>query len=1178
MAYFLQGPARRWSLVLLLLAALWQASAAEVAPAAEQSAAEQPKPKQYVAVVTGPTTPKTESTQQGNSEPEPQYVLLQYRSAERARHFVETAILRHVLSRDYEPVDVLTTTADAPGSERKAWTFRQVTDSATRTLEMVLAPFPGGGFELYLYGEEISESDNKPKNNSDLPKIKAGCDDLLKKLGEATLGGPNDRLLTYPLSYVQADRAVATLKSLGYPVIEYSEKKWKPNEQRPIAPDQIFTPEETSAFTRPVVINLIDSEATTLVKQETEVGWGRQENTTITGGQTLGSVTDAVPQQRLLIVWDERDRASLDELLGRLQKEIDFPARQILIEALVIEVDKDRLLDLGVDFEISKDNWKYSFLESTDEAGLPLALPFTYTWNQPAAKTFLTFMGSLRALADRGEAKVLSRPSVLVLDNRQARIKVAEEIPYTKEIQGTAGGFTIQNTAFLTAGIILNLRPRATFDNSEVSMQVETIISSAGPARVLPETGALIAPTIQSRQVQTIVRVSNDTPFVIGGLISLTDQNQRVGVPGLMKIPFLGRLFRKENVVEDRKEVIVVITPHIIEEDDRRFAYTIPRDDEIFDSFGAELFRNVYRLRASDVFDLSFIYANPTHKDNLKKIEELAREFSSEEFTSVPPVDRDRLIRELEERSKTDLRGALGEEALDTFLTFFSGDVPGEEILVQRMMIELLERPDPGRKNLFAQPPSFDDYVPLEKVRLFQNNDIPRIQGLDTYKKCDLRKDTLIIEFRQAPSAAIQPPHPDVWCQPVCPTNPSEACFLNDLRARYKRGTPAIFLNKQPLFRRKPSTRTDSPKQHFEELLQSVLALERMLELNHCSTCSTPTFPLTLKAFHVGREVVFPTREDLQNRDYVIDRRTARLFYETLDYYRAFSEEYSRRDGDLKTRLATLSARRNQSRLQEWLEGWLDDWSEAWSAVYWREPAQDQARKVGAYRSRYSAAASSPSPIPVPPKEITSVSWSDDPNLPMRCTPRFLTTGVKVACIESAYLFARTCEVEYQELALVKPGDEWEIANWYVETPRAPCSVDLYARLQAGPPPEKPGASEVLAAVDDWEDAWERQRVDDYLAAYSGRFVPPPGQGRWEWKRTRRERVARPARIAIVRRHEELTLLTPDRAEARFEQLYRSNLYCDIVDKTLLFAYETGGWKIISEEARPRKIPCNPLP
>ena len=359
---------------------------------------------------------------------------------------------------------------------------------------------------------------------------------LLTELAAAPLDPERDNVVPYQLSYVQGDRAIAVLRTLGYPVIEH-----KRSTDNAAGYDDIFEQvpaPQAGLLARPLVIKLVDADETSLVTGQTKLGDPELE-----GGQPLESVPDSAPPQRLLIVYDKNDTDSLDRLIAHLEREVDVPAKQILIEALVIELNHDRLLDLGVDFKGKKDNVDLSFEQSSGG----LVQPFLFNFTQPTPRTLLEITAKLRALEDRGQATVLSRPSVFVLDGRQARIKVGDNVPYTSKVTIGNGGTLVSETTYLKSGIILNLRPRASADNSDVTLQVEAIISSPGPSRVLPDIGALLAPTLQSRQIQTLVRVANDTPFVIGGLIANNDQQSTSGIPGLSRIEFLhlGALFRK---------------------------------------------------------------------------------------------------------------------------------------------------------------------------------------------------------------------------------------------------------------------------------------------------------------------------------------------------------------------------------------------------------------------------------------------------------------------------------------------------------------------------------------------------------------------------------------------------------------------------------------------------------
>lgn len=879
------------------------------------------------------------------------FLVLPYRSPARARSFLDAAILRYVCPRGYLALDgankVPCRQSAALGEGGSLWRFVKSGGVAgLKSLDLMLIPSPGGGYELHVMGT-VSGADGK-KLNADLSGLKKDLEAFLEGLKSAPLGVPGDQLFAYQLSYVQADRAVAVLKTLGYPVVEYKKDADAAHQPVETVFDTIFTEIPSNAsLSRPAIIRLIDSEPTSLVRDQASFGGGGT-GSELTGGQKLVGISDSAPQQRLLIVFDEHDRASLDTLLARLQRDIDVPARQILIEALVIELDRDRLLDLGVDFKGRKDGSEFSFTESGG-----LVQPFLFSFERPYPKTLFEFMAKLRALVDLGQATVLSRPSVFVLDGRQARIQVGDDIPFTSELD-ISNGVVVSKNTYLKTGIILNLRPRAASDNSDVTLQVETIISSPGPSRVLPDLGILIAPPIQSRQVQTIVRVANDTPFVIGGLIAQTDQTNTIGIPWLSTIPILGRLFRKENVVNDRKEVIVVITPHIVAADDPTFSYTIPRDatsagtgygrsrpvgsarlhgdgaercqlsrkdpifeprapseqidqESIFDSFDSELFRNVYRLRSSDIFDLTFITESPEVRTAVLEVQNLTGKLTSAKFTGRPPIDPAEFEKEVARRLREELCPSeqvdcLGQEQESTFLTLFDGGAPGEEILVHHMMIRIIERL------------GFSACVPPENVIFFpreQSHGLdPRFLTRDEFiRSCLESEKTLIMAFPPKASSheflekclqqedegaapiisslgAFSPPSVQLTCSFV-----EDAKYIDRLRACNRRkedGTwewQAILLNRTFDQRRDRNTLA---------LLQSVLALERLLDLN-----DSGTFPRTLDSFHVGRELVFPTREGLQTRRHLIDRGTAQLFYETLDYYYSFLKAYEQKTTSL---------------------------------------------------------------------------------------------------------------------------------------------------------------------------------------------------------------------------------------------------------------------------------------
>ena len=798
--------------------------------------------------------------------------------------------------------------ADVDGVEEF---HRTASDRTRRCLEIGRSRHPNGDWVLQVFGSRGDTGEPNP----DVARVYGIFETLVREIDQAPLDPLTDRVLPYQLSYIQADRALSILEQLGYSVVRFGLKN---NATLTGAvQDQLFEAVAAEAgLRRPVVIQLIDSGRTSLVTSER----GTKGDTTLTGGSELDGITSGVPEQRLFIVTREDEDKELERLLNLLTERIDVPARQVLIEALIIELDDERLRDLGVSFQGKDDGWSFSFNDPT--AGLP----FIGTFTRPSVDTPYELTASIQALLDEGEAQVLSRPSVLVLDGRQARIKVAEEIPYLKALQSVDGGDgMITEISFLTAGIILNLRPRASSDGSEVTVQVEAIISSAGPSAVTSD-GIPVAPSVQSREVQTFVRVANDTPFVIGGLIATTESTNVTGIPGLARIPGIGRLFRKENRVADRKEVAVIITPHVVEVEDRDFSYVVPKDypqdvpasqrrfskgapgtGDLFDSFDSRLFRNVYRLRSSDVFDFGFLHDSEDYRRLRQRVERTAKSISRLGSTEVPAIDRDTLVAEVRHRLEaqcSSYKENLGrpidatpapltyvpehqKSPVENLLQVLEGGVPGEEILVQRMLYGILKE---DRFRRFAEEIDSDNVIYFEKDDLGGIN-VKFFTELKREYDARTRDDpgvTLVISFDPGadPGSVFSPPLASIsWVG-------REAGGYQDYQEALRDGNPRETAGDGGWLRQEIRLSAGfgfDPWRH----LQLTLMLKRLLELNQGRGL------LTLPGFHPGREVVFPTVQDLRERNHLVDRKTAQLFYETLDYYWAFEQEYRRLRAEL---------------------------------------------------------------------------------------------------------------------------------------------------------------------------------------------------------------------------------------------------------------------------------------
>ncbi len=648
-------------------------------------------------------------------------------------------------------------------------------------------------------------------------------------------------LHSFSPSYVQTDRLLAALKALNYSVVEFSAAPG------PSSLEQIFSP-AAAGQSLPLIISLPAAQKTSLMDAPGQQamsgpnsGYGSAGSTTggsmssnssvpDIGGTYLHGITSAAAQQRLLVAYDPEQPETLQILLDRIRNHIDVPARQIVIEALVIEVNKDKVRDIGINFSSADGRWTGDF--QRDEAGsqLPLILGFS-----DQVDALGEFQARIRALVSKGEAEILSNPSVMVLDGRQARIQVGQQIPVTNST--TTASFVQQAIEYFPVGIVLNLRPRINADLNEVSMQVETIVSSVTQRGIglSVDSDVVVAPVVDNRQVQTYVRVADNTPFIIGGLISTENARSKQGVPFLSELPLIGSLFRRSVNSRVKNEVIVVLTPHIVPLHDSSFSHVRPKDSAIFESSENQLFRDTYRLRSGEVFDLAYIRDSAV----LDAMRERAR--------SIAELDPER-------RYEPQIAALL------------EGKIPGEDILARRMLWETVR----NRK--------YERFIDLRKIVFFEQVD-EEMKGYRfsflQQKLQGLKRQALVLGFKPESGADFAQPAASVRRLSGDSPEVEQLIGFQPVDASGA-GETHIVLNGQ-----------DDQSTSGLDWLRGALIMKWIIDLN-------PNLPMTLDAIYTGRQIVYPTREDLSEGFHFIDRRTARYWNELQHYYPAFESEMNR--------------------------------------------------------------------------------------------------------------------------------------------------------------------------------------------------------------------------------------------------------------------------------------------
>jgi len=167
--------------------------------------------------------------------------------------------------------------------------------------------------------------------------------------------------------------------------------------------------------------------------------------------------------------------------------------------------------------------------------------------------------GIIMALASDTDTNVLSTPSILTLDNEEAKIQVGQEVPVPSGTTVSTGGLTSFDVSREEVGIILKITPQIS-ENDTVRLTIAQEISSVFVTD--PNFGA----TFDKKSVETVVSANNKQTIVIGGLIDDKASVSTQKVPLLGDIPVLGNLFRNRLTTKSKSNLIVFITPYIIRE------------------------------------------------------------------------------------------------------------------------------------------------------------------------------------------------------------------------------------------------------------------------------------------------------------------------------------------------------------------------------------------------------------------------------------------------------------------------------------------------------------------------------------------------------------------------------------------------------------------------------------
>jgi len=174
---------------------------------------------------------------------------------------------------------------------------------------------------------------------------------------------------------------------------------------------------------------------------------------------------------------------------------------------------------------------------------------------------------TLYALAQKGDVNILSRPSILARNNQEAVIVVGQSIPLITSSQITEAGQTINTVQYQDVGIILRVTPFISSGRT-VEMIVSPEISSLS-SQTVPISNTVNAPVINKTSAETVVVTPDATTVVIGGMMQKQTTSSIDKVPLLGDIPLLGYAFRHTVKSDEKTELLIFLTPYIVEGTDR---------------------------------------------------------------------------------------------------------------------------------------------------------------------------------------------------------------------------------------------------------------------------------------------------------------------------------------------------------------------------------------------------------------------------------------------------------------------------------------------------------------------------------------------------------------------------------------------------------------------------------
>lgn len=244
------------------------------------------------------------------------------------------------------------------------------------------------------------------------------------------------------------------------------------------------------------------------------------------------------------------------QLLQQVVNLLDVSPNQVMLEATIAEVTLTDDLQYGLNWFLESGEFNATF-SSADNGAVASVFPgFSAVFDGQDGRAVLS------AVASVTDVKVLSSPSLMVLDNRTASLQVGDQVPIITQSSVSTidpNAPLVNQVELKDTGVILKVTPRVN-DGGRVTLEIEQEVSDV----IETQTSGIDSPTIQQRKINTTVAVDDGSTVALGGLIRdrVTDGHSKV--PLLGDIPGVGELFRSTSKKNERTELVILITPRVV--------------------------------------------------------------------------------------------------------------------------------------------------------------------------------------------------------------------------------------------------------------------------------------------------------------------------------------------------------------------------------------------------------------------------------------------------------------------------------------------------------------------------------------------------------------------------------------------------------------------------------------